>query len=269
MKVKTSTRAERALALKVKRFLTTTSKKAPELSTFLGSLRPLGEVVIFGGLLRNALLYGLHSFRSDIDLVVLISDEDLNRAIHRFRPGMNAFGGYRLRANSYEVDVWALSSTWAFRTGLVAGGTIEDLVRTTFFNWDAIAFSLESERLIHTEHYIDDIRNRYLDIVLAENPNPAGMVKRALRLMQATSGTISPRLVRYLVEHGESMRPAELSNEKGWAPLESYFNPRNIIPILKHHLSRSSDRPFTTERQLAFWKQADTSRGNRRRLGHA
>jgi len=252
MPTKNPAKSERAISRRAKEFFKRTRTYAPGLNALLTAVRPLGEVVAFGGLLRNAALFGLSDFRSDIDLVVALSNEEaLKDVLHTFRPSRTAFGGYRFRVDSFQVDIWPLESTWAFREGLVKDVSIPNLVRTTFFNWDAIAFSLDSGRLFHREDYLDHVAKRFLDVVLAQNPNPFGMAVRTIKLLRHTSAALSPTLVRFIVDVLENPKegPAGARHSSRW----EYQSLCAIAPLLKEHQAVSPHTALCVDWQMKFW----------------
>ncbi len=244
-------KSKTAIARRVKGFLASTDSHAPGVSSLFRDLNPIGEVLLFGGLLRNAALFGLTNFRSDIDVVVAGSKaESLARVLDRFGPVRNSFGGYRLRLDSFQVDIWTLDSTWAFRKGLVKGETVEDLLQTTFFNWDAIAYSLNSGTLYSKDGYIEEIRGSFLDIVLSVNPNPIGMLKRTVNLIKATSAVLSPSLVTFVLDTVEQNLRTNAHFGAGHSNLLA------LSEILHEHLSSKPGAPVGVSWQGEFWEGA-------------
>lgn len=172
-----------------------------ELKTTLGSIvSALPETVIFGGMIRDFALGDARHFFSDIDLVTLGSKGDIEKAIAKYNPKQNKFGGFRFVANKQVYDLWAFEDTWAFRQGYVEGHKLEDLLKTTFFNVDASAYSLTSDCIYISEECLKAIEDRVLDINLTANPAPQRMVKRAIRYGLEKDFAIGPRLAEYMVK---------------------------------------------------------------------
>ena len=254
MRVKQTAKSDAVIKRRVKRYLSAATTYAPEVSSALEVLRPLGEVAIFGGLLRNAALLGLDNFRSDIDIVIALEKEtDFATVLRAFNPLRTRFGGYRLRANGVQLDVWPLSSTWAISQGLVQGQSLRDLIKTTFFNWDAIVYLLDSGLLYHRESYLEEIREHFLDVVLLENPNPIGMAQRAFKLMREASANLSPTLVQFLIN--TAAETARVGNSE-YLPNESQLNFynefRRTVFVLKQHFLEKPGEPFRMESELRF-----------------
>lgn len=170
-------------------------------------LEPFGEVAIVGGMLRDLLLkdrYG--AFSSDVDLVVDAPDSPALRAVlERHGAVANRFGGYALDT-AWKSDVWLLGSTWAHVAGHRRVSRIEDLLETTFFNWDAVIYSPSRKRIMCRPGYLEDLDGRMLDINLEPNPNPLGSCVRTLRAAVQWGATVSPRLAELcaavIAEHG-------------------------------------------------------------------
>lgn len=159
----------------------------------------LPDSVVFGGMLRDLALAGSAGFSSDIDIVTNATPAELLEAIGRFSPERNRFGGFRFVTNGCSFDIWCLADTWANREGLVSVNSFNDLLETTFFNLDAVAYHLTSRKVLARKNYFDALSQRLLDINLEKNPNPRGVALRALRLVQHKSVRLSPRLCAYVL----------------------------------------------------------------------
>lgn len=167
----------------------------------------LPETVIFGGMIRDFALGSARGFASDIDLVSLASDAEIENVVRAFSPQRNKFGGFRFRAEKWRFDIWSLPKTWAFKEGLVPGESFDDLLATTFFNVDAAIFHLSSRTVRTSGTFSSGISCRILDVNLQQNPYPSGMARRALRMAMAHDFAMSARLVSYVVEQLVSRPP--------------------------------------------------------------
>ncbi|MDD4600975.1 MAG: hypothetical protein PHQ46_07950 [Negativicutes bacterium] len=154
---------------------------------------------MFGGMVRDFAVKGAAYFKSDIDLVLLSDDVDhVNSLLKAYPHTFNKFGGWKIKCGLWVLDLWLLRSTWAFSNKLVLGESFADLIRTTFFNWDAAVFELQSKKVHIDGTYFKDIQSGVLDINLEENPNPLGMFLRALKFMFLYDAKITPNLALYL-----------------------------------------------------------------------
>ena len=160
---------------------------------------PDNETVIFGGMLRDFALGNARAFSSDIDLVSLATRDDIGKAVEQFSPHRNKFGGYRFAVKGQVYDIWAFEDTWAFREGFVKGADLLDLLKTTFFNVDASAYSITRDCCYISPVMQSSIDAKVLDINLAENPSPDGMVRRAIRLGCEEDFAIGEALATFLL----------------------------------------------------------------------
>lgn len=112
----------------------------------------------------------------------------------------NRFGGYRVPGHRHTYDVWALPATWAVRNGHVHATCLTDLVRTTFFDRDAVLYLCKADRVHHAPRYWSCLKDRTVDVNLEPNPNTAGTIARALRLILEWDHQAGPRLMDYLCQ---------------------------------------------------------------------
>lgn len=166
------------------------------LTPILADLRELGDVGVFGGLLRDTALDPPGRFMSDVDLVVAIQDEALLDNYCESRSATkNRFGGYRMTLpRGGRIDVWPLHRTWAFREGVRRGSALADLIGTTYFSWDSIVYDLNSGRIHCRNDYVDNIEAGIVDIELPDNPYPLGALVRTLRLIATSRAKLTFRL---------------------------------------------------------------------------
>ena len=215
------------LKKRVKRFFD--SPSAAELSKFIAELSMLGEVILFGGFLRDVALFTARGFSSDLDIVVDCDKRMLHSFFNTRSASLNKFDGYRLEVGSWEVDVWPLKETWAFKSGLVNYNGRESLLKTTITNWDAIAYSFLDEKVIVDEDYISRIYNGELDLVLFENPSRIGALLRVLRAIHDKRAKIlMPKLLRYLKSELEVYSAEEIFQEQLRLFNKAYFNTSEI-----------------------------------------
>lgn len=161
----------------------------------------LPETVIFGGMLRDFALGRARVFSSDIDLVSLAGRDEIAKAVACFSPTTNKFGGFRFSKDRQVFDIWAFEDTWAFRQRLVDGQELSDLLKTTFFNVDASAYSLTNGRYIYSPVWEEGIKSRILEINLAENPSPDRMYFRAIKLACEKDFSVGPELTKFLLKN--------------------------------------------------------------------
>ena len=212
------------------------------ISEFLASMcaaLPTGDLYLFGGILRDLALSGRKGFTSDIDIVV--DDDDWTHLVKYLRSRgvvQNRFGGFRMKVDRWPIDIWAARETWAIREGLVEYHGIESLTETTILNWDAILLNWRTKQIICSPDYFRQIRNRVMDIVLAENPNPLGAAVRAFRhLCLKDARELTIQAARYLADAAEKY-PADT--------------------IIKSEIGSYQD-PIIDPAILGFFRHIDTS----------
>jgi len=166
----------------------------------LHELTKLGKVYVIGGLVRDLAIYGPDSRPiSDIDFVVRCSPAALTGFSKRIGASANRFGGFGVRTDAFKVDFWAFSKTWAKTAGYVPLREPKDLTRTTFFDWDAVVYGLQEERVWAIDGYLERLNSGILGLNLEPNPSPKGSLVRALRRIMAWDVKPAPRL-RHFVE---------------------------------------------------------------------
>lgn len=218
-----------ALKKRVIRFFE--SPKRLEVKSFINTLSEYGEVLVFGGLLRDIALYGGVNFNSDIDLVVDCSPDVLFDFFQRqnAHSEQNQFGGYRVKVGGWSIDVWPMRETWAFASGNVKFVNRESLLLTTITNWDSVAFSFMDNTLISDPYYVDSLRLRELDVVLVENPNRLGAFLRVLKLIfDKQVEVLLPKALIYLKDGFSEFSSADLFKFQIKAFNKVYFSEQEL-----------------------------------------
>lgn len=170
-------------------------------SEFVRDLAELGEVLVFGGFVRDVALYGGRGFYSDIDLVVDCIPSELFSYFVGEDCQRNKYGGYRIDVSGWTVDVWPLIDTWAFKSGWVDFNGRDSLLLTTITTWDAVAYSFKDKQIVSSSSYLECLGRGELDVVLTKNPNPMGAFLRVLRsIYDKDAKVIMPAALRYLQE---------------------------------------------------------------------
>ena len=167
-----------------------------EIGELFNTLARVGRVAIFGGVLRDLALDGLAARPRDIDVVVECDRRaDLAMCLTPFRPERNRFGGFRYRVGGWLFDTWCTKDTWAVKEGLVEAQGLDDLVRTTYFDWDAALYEVRSASFAILPDYFQRLASSVVDINLPDNPNPIGNLVRALRFLVLGRANLGPNLV--------------------------------------------------------------------------
>lgn len=167
-------------------------------------LNDVGEVAVIGGLVRDIVRFGVdHRPISDLDLVIDGPSSQVQKIAKSLGAKPNRFGGYNLSTEFYKVDFWALQTTWAkLHTDIVIEG-IEDLTKSTFFNWDAIVYSITNNKTFFRDNYLQDLSDRVLEINLAPTPSHKGNTVRALRRLYGWRAAPGPAMLEFIYQAEE------------------------------------------------------------------
>jgi len=196
----------RTLKARIDYFFRTDRKGRTPVSDFVSKLLDFSDVSIFGGMLRDLIIEGNRTFKSDVDLVLKIHPDQrksLEFLLSLYPNEKNKFGGFRLQIGEWKIDLWELENTWALRNGIVSGKDFSALLDTTFFNWDAIAYDLKKNEILYKENYFESLEFRLLDINLAKNPNLIGTYKRILKHLMSNQAKLTPTLVDFYISNYE------------------------------------------------------------------
>ncbi len=199
----------------------------------------LPETAIFGGMLREFALGKAREFSSDIDLVSYASQHEIYLAIKQYHPKKNKFGGYRFAIDHRMYDIWSLDDTWAFREGIIKGTQFKDLLNTTFFNLDSAIFHLSSNECYVPDDYQEWIKRCLLEINMLENPSPANMARRAIKMATNKQLTIGPKLSSFIFS-----QEADLSKDL----ITELF-----IKGLKIHLDKNPEEKYVFQPQKSIF----------------
>lgn len=228
-----------ALKKRIGRFLNSKKFERDEVFDLMELSQKLGRVAIFGGMLRDLCIGGNRFFDSDVDLVFEQHDKgNLESLLKEYNYKLNAFGGYRIQLKKWHVDIWKIENTWAFKNNLVKLDGFESLTKTTFFNWDAIVYEVDSGDIHSSDNYLLNLHERYLDINLIDNPNHLSSVVRTLRMLIKLNAKLSPSLRDYVLSNMEKYNSDVIiayENKKYWKATLSSEIISNIFLNLKYH----------------------------------
>lgn len=235
MTMQAPTRNQRELGRRIETFLKSDARGI-EAHELIQRLSTVGKVGIFGGMVRDIARSGSDAFASDIDLVVEGDADDLAGLFAGGTAERNRFGGYRLDGHHVKFDVWALHNTWAIKEGLVRASGLGDLIKTTFFDWDAVVYIPLEHKLHCSADYFERIDSGVVTINLEQNPNPLGAIARTLRLLVDWEVGLSQHLADFLWQQIRAYDVNSLVRAQkytlGHVPVK-----RQSIPVLHRKLS--------------------------------
>jgi hypothetical protein len=208
------TSVDAILRSQLRRFLQETAPWKLPLQEFVKMFGLSGwQSVVFGGVLRDLVLYGPAKRPRDVDIVVDCFPDDLATWLSEFPFQRTRFGGFRIQHRKWSFDIWSLKDTWAFKHGHMAA-TFENLPKTTFFNIEAIAAQLNSpprrKRRLYSFGFTKAISSRILDINFEPNPFPQLCIIRGLLTAARHRLLVSPRLAEYMTQNADRTEIAEI-----------------------------------------------------------
>lgn len=191
------------LSDKVSRFFYEESLNNRALSLIMNKVNSFdsSSVYAFGGVVRDI---ELQNTPSDIDLVFNGDRNEFNLLLEYLngeRLTKNKFGGFRIKTNKLDIDFWHFEDTWAFSNDKVenVNNSIDNILLTTFFNWDAILFDFKKQDIICGNYYYCNLNSRYLDINLSDNPNSIGSFSRIIKnIFHNNANHLSHDILDYL-----------------------------------------------------------------------
>lgn len=172
--------------------------KWPEARYAVNRLTEEGDLLLFGGAVREYLDHGFKKLPRDFDIVVKTDNIILDDYLYDIPYVKNRYGGYKICTEDVQLDVWTLPSTWAFREQKVQAATEENLTKTVFLNYDAVVYNLCTGHL-YAEGYNQAIEDKTLDIVLSDNPYPGLNILRAFVFRRKKKLSFSAQLRNYIL----------------------------------------------------------------------
>lgn len=160
-----------------------------------------GRVAIVGGMVRDFARRGREGFSSDVDLVIDADPNDVAALAGQLNAKPNRFGGFSWVSGSWKIDFWALHTTWSYREGHAKVSVLEDIIRCTFFDWDAVMYDLSARRVYCDDTYIERLKSGCLDINLMATPSIQGNLLRAVRRLLLWDLEQGPRLAEFIDKH--------------------------------------------------------------------
>ncbi|MCW9133890.1 hypothetical protein OF830_23940 [Bacillus paramycoides] len=154
----------------------------PESLNFIESLSEIGELLFFGGSIRDYYIYNEYkNMPRDFDIAVKLNPKNegsFTTFIEQYEFKKNRFGGYKVKIEGIEFDLWNLQNTWAFKEKKLIADE-KNLAKSVFLSVDGIVYNFNQNIL-----YDDDLKwsmdNKKINIVLNDNPQKELNLLRAL-----------------------------------------------------------------------------------------
>lgn len=155
-----------------------------------------GNLLLFGGAIRNYYENQFSTMPRDFDIVVCTKNDELDQYFFNVPYIRNRYGGYKIDIYAVGFDIWSINSTWAFKNGVVENPNVENLTKTVFLNYDSVVYDLTTGD-VYDEGYQKAKENKKLDIILEENPFPELNILRSLVFKTRYNMDFSETLYEY------------------------------------------------------------------------
>lgn len=156
-----------------------------------------GDLLLFGGAVREFFKSNFEVIPRDFDIVVNSTNKDFEHCFRGISYKKNRFDGYKINIDDLIFDIWDLSSTWAFKEKKICDVRKENLPKTVFLNYDSIVYNLRTGDL-YDEGYYQAKKDKFLDIVLEENPFPEINILRSFVFNKREQMSYSDCLLSYI-----------------------------------------------------------------------
>ncbi len=204
---------------------------------------PEWEAHVFGGFPRDLMVAGIDAAPRDVD-IVLAQDRiiEVKSELAEYVERVTRFGGLHLSLYGWDVDVWSLEQTWAFRKDDQFDDTFADLPKTTFLDVDAVAVPIsESSSHVHEHGFFDAICARTVGLNYRPNPYPALCVVRALDIARRLDFSLNAELVSYILETVQEQSTSALVEAQ-----ESHFGTIRLSPSTLNQMIRTLQKRQST-----------------------
>jgi hypothetical protein len=150
-------------------YLTTTLDK--EIIQILSTLSGGTKAYIFSGIIRDYFLRRDQKIR-DVDVVVE-SEDILQPILKTFEYKKNSYGGYKIKTESVDIDLWSIQKTWALNNvqATLNFELAKYIPTTSFFNFSAVLYSLNDKQFYYSKHFLNFLRDKKIDVVFEPNAN--------------------------------------------------------------------------------------------------
>ncbi|WP_141499405.1 hypothetical protein [Bacillus toyonensis] len=157
-------------------------KSYPDSLDFIEELSNIGELLFFGGSIRDYYVYNEYkNMPRDFDIAIKIDSHKeflLDKLINNYSFRKNRFGGYKVQIDKLEFDIWNLENTWAFKERKLMVGE-QNLIKSVFLSVDGIAYNFNNDTL-YDDELKRSIENKQINVVLKDNPQKELNLLRAL-----------------------------------------------------------------------------------------
>lgn len=180
-----------------KLFVTAKEKK------FLSDILKDTDVMIFGGVIREFVFNNFQKVdHRDIDLVIVNKSKNIEDLLNKYLLNRNSFGGYKLKIDNKDIDIWEFNTTWAIKNQYpLFYSMTEFLPNTSFFNINAVVFSIGKNKLLASDGFIKFFEDEVLDIEFGLNPLPSLCLIKTFEYHEKYKLKLSPSIKNYITKN--------------------------------------------------------------------
>lgn len=236
---------------RLRRFVLEKRVSNPKLVDLIGNVAAASEsCAVFGGVPRRHVRGDHLDENFDIDIVVQAEERDvIEHLVEGTSPRKTRFGGWRFDVEGDAVDLWFVEDTWAFRKHQVEFSEFRDVLRTTFFSWDALLFDLKTLQLVAEDRVLAELREGILDVnldgVLSDAHALIGTYRRVVfdhaRLTSRLQAAVLRVYARCDIQEIASLCSAQQSVHLSFSQLSEFMSD------LKLHYKASPDAHFSVK----------------------
>jgi hypothetical protein len=161
----------------------------------------------------------------DVDIVVAAPPDRLAAAIRalvdRESSLGNAYshtsmGGHRLKIDGTTLDIWALSATWAVRTGKIPSHRLSTFGRTAALSIDSLMVT--DDGAVYGDDFFSALEAREIRLVYTNVVFPEKLAAKAIRLCAAHRLTPDLALQSFIHRYGGADAAVIVGNEIAGRP---------------------------------------------------
>ncbi len=213
---------------------------------FMDTAKVHGDLLLFGGAVRDVALQGIRKFDSDLDFV-FVGDREKLQALLEGSAKKNRFGGFRKELDRQIIDIWHIEDTWAFKNDIVKYRDIYSIINTTITNWESIFYSIRDNYIYCSDDYFENLCKGRINIVLEQNPNELGALVRIFRhFLLKEARSVEPDLCKYVVKLIGNYSTDEMLDYERESYSNVYLN-KNLISYVTETFDKWSDEDSVVE----------------------
>jgi predicted house-cleaning noncanonical NTP pyrophosphatase (MazG superfamily) len=169
---------------------------------FIKNLKAKTNVFIFSGIIRDYFVNPNANIFRDIDIIIE-DDLEIENITKNLDYKKNSFGGYKILIDNFTIDLWVIRKTWGLNNGQLKFefDFLNELPKTTFFNFSSILFSLNKVEFIVGIDFLRFIRDKKIEIVSEKNPYPELCIVNSFYYQDKLKYKLGSKLKKYILDN--------------------------------------------------------------------